>query len=490
MSNTQTMTFYPADNESYTNEPSKQVPFATEHIETPAVTDSSAQKDPESALSRAMTTIKNLSSVSELIRLCGASAIVGSMFMFLVGGATIVNDQQRFFSMLLFTGLLAVAGLAMSWILKEQRGARAFFSLALISVPVNFTVLGALFYSVFVPDAAAHAYPALAKWTVVDISSLTITSAVAVLALIPITFMSFSILARQSSVWLSVALLGSSALLMIPLRDSTVVVPLVTLSSLALLWLIKKRSDGVIALKTPAGRFARTLLFLPAGIMLVRSMWLYQLDATASLVVCATVYILLRHVSSRLDTDTLLQNTLHIVSATIALIVAMLTMVVTEPMLGELVKGGVFALVTTLLTVELQSRVNNITLQRTLSMCGTGLAAAISIGTVLVLDGTAVILFALLNAVVLLAYALLAKHKTESVCALISFAAIALFQLDDIFSLFAATGWWGVASAGGAAILLASMLERYGALLTLKGQRWFQTRATPSETENRISASN
>ncbi len=111
MSTSPAVTFYPVDRK--VNEDKVD--------ETLALPD----KD-ESPLVRVMATIKNLASVSELIRLGGASAIVGSMFMFLVDSASIVNDQQRFYSMLPFTGLLSTAGLAMSWILKEQRGARAF----------------------------------------------------------------------------------------------------------------------------------------------------------------------------------------------------------------------------------------------------------------------------------------------------------------------------------------------------------------------------
>lgn len=426
----------------------------------------------ENTLSGVISTLRHFASLSELIRFGGAAAIVGSMFMFLVGGVDIINDQHRFYSMLFFTGLLTTAGLATSWILKEQRSSRAFFGLALISVPVNFTVLGALYYSVFGAEAATLAYPALAKWTVPDMASLGFTTAIAIAALIPLTLLSFSIMARQSHKWLSCALLGSSILLLLPLRDSAVIVPLVAVSSLVLMWFLRRNSQGVIALKTPAGRFARALLFLPLVIMLARSVWLYQLDTVAALIACATLYVLLRHLSERLSADSILQNFLHIVSAATGLIVAVLLTSLSEHYVGTGLNGGVFSLVTAILTIELQARIKNSTLQRTLSLCGSALAVTISISSVIFFSSSSVILLCVLTAVVLLSYGLITRRIPEALCAMVLIVTITVFQLSFLVGMISAAGWWGVAGMGATAILLASILERYGTIVSLRAKQW------------------
>ena len=57
------------------------------------------------------------------------------------------NDIQHYFMLLMQSALLAGAGFAMSYLLKENKGARIFFGLGLISVTANFTILGALVFS-------------------------------------------------------------------------------------------------------------------------------------------------------------------------------------------------------------------------------------------------------------------------------------------------------------------------------------------------------
>ena len=69
------------------------------------------------------------------------------------------------------SGLLALAGLAIGYLLKEPKGARVFLTLALASVPANMAVLGAMVYSIapldgLLPGTATldGGYPAYAFW--------------------------------------------------------------------------------------------------------------------------------------------------------------------------------------------------------------------------------------------------------------------------------------------------------------------------------------
>ena len=80
--------------------------------------------------------VRRYASLSDLLRLSGAVTVAIAMGLFLLDGIEVVNDLQRFLTMLGLTGALTAAGLAMSVFLKEQRGSRVFISLALLSVPV------------------------------------------------------------------------------------------------------------------------------------------------------------------------------------------------------------------------------------------------------------------------------------------------------------------------------------------------------------------
>ena len=95
---------------------------------------------------RILYSIRNFATVSEALRILGAAILLASMSLFLLQGWNEGNDIRRYLMLLAQTGLLTAAGFALSHGLKETKGARLFFGLALVSIPANFTILGALLY--------------------------------------------------------------------------------------------------------------------------------------------------------------------------------------------------------------------------------------------------------------------------------------------------------------------------------------------------------
>ena len=128
-------------------------------------------------IDKLVESIRNVATVSELLRFLGAAVILVSMSLFLLQGWSEGNDIRRYLMLLAQTGLLASGGCARSYGLKEAKGARIFFGLALISVTANFTILGALIYSVFQLDNALTTYPGYATWQITDIASIGATTA-------------------------------------------------------------------------------------------------------------------------------------------------------------------------------------------------------------------------------------------------------------------------------------------------------------------------
>ena len=95
------------------------------------VVDESSRYSPDNILQ----SLQGFATVSEALRLLGAGVLVASMSVFLLQGWNEGNDISRYLLLLSQTGLLAVAGFAMAYGLKETKGARMFFGLALISHP-------------------------------------------------------------------------------------------------------------------------------------------------------------------------------------------------------------------------------------------------------------------------------------------------------------------------------------------------------------------
>ncbi|MFT5116410.1 MAG: hypothetical protein ACI8P9_005781, partial [Parasphingorhabdus sp.] len=190
--------------------------------------------------SQVITSIKAFASWSEVLRILGASAVVASMSIFLLQGWYVENDIDRYIKLLAQTGLLALGGFILSSLLKENKGARMFFGLALISVPANFTVLGALVWSLVPMDSTVASYSQQLIWSLPDIGSLVFAFAGALVVILPVTLLGFSIMARGYATRLCWAFLFINSLILLPFRSSLISVSL-SLVALTAAWVFSQR---------------------------------------------------------------------------------------------------------------------------------------------------------------------------------------------------------------------------------------------------------
>jgi len=73
-----------------------------------------------------------------MLRVFGACAVIASLSLFLIEGWTDGNDLNRYFKLLAQTGLITGAGLFLSFVVKEVKGARVFFGVFLrVTVQAN-----------------------------------------------------------------------------------------------------------------------------------------------------------------------------------------------------------------------------------------------------------------------------------------------------------------------------------------------------------------
>jgi len=281
--------------------------------------------------------LEKIASLSQIIRGFGACAIIASMSLFMLQGWAEGNDITRYLKLLAQTGLLTAAGLVLSFLIKEFKGARVFFGLALVSVVANFTILGSLTYSMFAMDMQLVSYPESMKWEVtqsalflpVFLGALTLLSAVA--------YFGFSIFSRQIAKPLSIGFLALSALLLVPVRAPLVAVGLAAVALWGALSLIRRLSrtkpfSGEAAentsralLMTKETKASLGILLLPGLIILARTVSFYNIDDATVLAFSSLLFFSLRSMSSLINGNPIMTRLVNMLQLATAGFIAFMT---------------------------------------------------------------------------------------------------------------------------------------------------------------------
>jgi len=224
-------------------------------------------------------------SFAGVLRTLGALVIVAGLCSHLLQGWSAWGDLSRLYVLLGITAAFAVTGFAVSGLVREQKGARVFVSLGLVAVVASLTTLGGLLEEMFSWSQLSGG----GVWRVDTLAlqdylpgQLGVMFAVALLTLVPVTWMAFCVLARDQVKQLSMLFALCSLLICIPARDSWPL-GLTILVSLALpLYYAVGALKSHVVFATLEGRFALLSLFFPALVMLARLFWLYEADVLLS----------------------------------------------------------------------------------------------------------------------------------------------------------------------------------------------------------------
>lgn len=247
----------------------------------------SAQEILENAHNKSMPTpqsrslldlLEGIMSLSQLLRFIGAIAILASMSLFMLKGWSDGNDITRYLKLLTQTGMITFAGLILSFVVKEVKGARVFFGLGLASVVANFTILGALTYSLFPVDSQLMDYPSMIHWEVTTLATFIPTFLGALGLLSVVAFFGFSVFARKFAKPMTLGFLSLSALLLVPLRAPLAAAALAALALGGAWFLIQRFRKHESFLATFETKVALGLLLLPGTIIAVRALSFYNLD--------------------------------------------------------------------------------------------------------------------------------------------------------------------------------------------------------------------
>ncbi|MBX2870241.1 MAG: hypothetical protein KTR18_16290 [Acidiferrobacterales bacterium] len=415
---------------------------------------------------KVINSIKQFASISEMMRVFGAMIMVASMSMFLAQGWTDQNDIQRYLKLLTQTGLLAGAGLLLSLLLKEYRGARMFFGLSLVSVPANFTVIGALVYSAFNISGISEGMPTFAQWTVAEGMNIGLVATGAFAAMVPVTWFAFRIMARRSAGKLTIAFMLLNTLLLLPVRSGIALSAVFLLAAASAFWIEQKFSHQDTTLTTPGGVFARALLFLPALLVYTRSAGFYVFDPVLNMAAAVGVYMLSRYFANTLNSGSVISIVIRGVQALAGFVAAFLpTQFISssnECALGLMAMNLILAF----LVIDFRS-VRPSALSKLVVTLASVLASVLSIMSVIFLPSAMGTVAAIATGLFLIGYGLMFKRKMFLLLGGIVIAASAFYAIGNITELLMQSGWIGLGVLGGGTIVCASLLDRYGATVKL-----------------------
>lgn len=419
-----------------------------------------------------MQSVRNFATVSEALRILGAAVILASMSVFLLQGWDEGNDIRRYLLLLSQTGLLAAAGFAMSHLVREAKGARLFFGLTLVSIVANFTILGALLYSVFQWDGGLTTYPGYADWRIEDVAGIGLTMAAAMLLIVPVTLFCFMIMARHSAKSLTLHFLLLNALLLLPIRASVAAGTIALAGVVYALLAMGKLTRTNRALKTGEGKFALACLFIPPGIILFRSMYFYQVDSLMVATVGMVAFLLARQASLFPGRSERLALGLQLVSWPVAMIVALATADAFDagpPSLQALL----FSIAYAVLALDVIRRTGSRVLATAIGS-SIGVAVMVSFTLSIAVQPTAMAaILSIAAGTLLLLWGIAGRKTVTSLAGFVTLGAGATLGFDALLQLVVHSSWVDLAIFGASAIALGSIVDRHGVAIKLRLAKWY-----------------
>jgi len=291
--------------------------------------------------------------------------------------------------------------------------------------------------------------------------------------LLPITMFCFAIMARHSAKTLSLHFFALNMLLLLPIRSSFAAGTVALLGTIYALYFVKEAAAKDRALKTTEGRFALTTLFIPAGIILFRSMYFYQVDSLMVAMLSMAAFLAARQASIFPDRDARVALLLDALSVPIALTFACAVTGALVPDLTWTLTAPVFSIAYTALALDLMRRDVSRVLSATI---GASICLLVPASFML---GVAIEQSALMSVIGLVAGGLFLmsgmalRHRTASIAGIGMIAASLFFGVEALLTLVLASSWVDLAIFGACAITLGSVLDRHGVAINVYLARRF-----------------
>jgi len=208
----------------------------------------------------------------QMLRSCGAAMIVAAAGTFLVQSWDQVGDVPRYLTLLGMTALLPALAYVCGIRMQEGRSARVLMLTLLALIPIHAGVLGGFVLSQF--GTGTSSLGPVAQWVAPSPLAAILLVAGAGLALIPLIWAAFRVLARPTARLLTAASVASHALLLVPDRSSLAA----TLTVAPILGLTAYCAARIKP-QTLESRLAVTSLLAPATVIAARQLLFYDVSA-------------------------------------------------------------------------------------------------------------------------------------------------------------------------------------------------------------------
>jgi hypothetical protein len=213
-----------------------------------------------------------LQQLFQMLRWCGAAMIVAAAGTFLVQSWDQVGDVPRYLTLLGMTALLPALAYVCGIRMQEGRSARVLMLTLLALIPIHAGVLGGFVLSQF--GTETRSLGPVAQWVAPNPLAALLLVAGAGLALIPLMWAAFRVLARPHARLLTAASAASHALLLVPNRSS-LAATLTVLPILGLTLYAAARSKP----QTLESRLALASLVAPAAVIAARQLLFYDVSS-------------------------------------------------------------------------------------------------------------------------------------------------------------------------------------------------------------------
>ena len=208
----------------------------------------------------------------QVLRWCGAAMIVAAAGTFLIQSWEQVGDVTRYLTLLGMTALLPALAYVCGIRLQEGRSARVLMLTLLALIPIHAGVLGGFVLSQF--GTTTENLAPIAHWVAPSRSAAILLVAGSALALVPLIWASFRVLARPHARLLTAMSAAGHVLLLVPNRSSLVatlaVVPILGVAA----W-----SANRVKPATLESRLAVSSLVTPALVIAARQVLFYEVTS-------------------------------------------------------------------------------------------------------------------------------------------------------------------------------------------------------------------
>ena len=209
--------------------------------------------------------------ITTYLRWIGSVLIILSAISFMLQGHEEILPAYRYWIGLGLTLLLCGGGLVCAYLFHETKGARIFFGLGTVFLPVQVSQVAAMIYAYWHGSSALQPEYSWLQFMQVSPSVIAIDFMITGVLLFLVSYASYSILARKHLKTLIGASVIGNVLLLLPVRDASFV-PLI----IAALFIFLRKTEHFLhndsSMRLAEGMAARALMSLPFWIMLGRSL--------------------------------------------------------------------------------------------------------------------------------------------------------------------------------------------------------------------------